>query len=369
MRLSLDRLRSGLPLCIATLLAVASLVAGYSLVGNGIGHAQTMGGPMGPPTGGAMGPMGPPVGGMGMGMGMGMGGGAAAAPAADPFGQLGTYPAAPPLQDYATNASSYSDEDQWEQLDERYEVSMEWARQIDAKWQPIRREELHYNLAALGLAIARPSSDWDVLHPNQIALQGKRVRERTVDAYIRAQRDLIPPEVMENLRESARLAVERKTRWGTPEAPAGQPAAPAAGGMGMPALPAGPAGAGAAQAALSPEDQAAFERRVAEELEYLICVYLAGNDSVPWYRTAYDPEDRKFDADGVPVYDKHEPPYYHSNSGAPARTAPSAGASAGGGGGRPGLPGVPGGGGGPGMSGMPGGGTGSPKTMSAAGPR
>jgi hypothetical protein len=218
-------------------------------------------------------------------------GAAGAGARTDLWGPLGAsgQPPAPPIQDYATSVARYTDDDQWSQLDERYEISMEWARQIDLKWQPVRKAELHYHLAALGLAIARPSADRDVIHPEQIALQGQRLRERYVDEYVRTQRDLIPPQVMENLLESAKLAVERHTRLVSPESMAGE-------------------------AESGSIDSITYQRRLAEELEYLIEVYLVGNDAAPWCRTAYDPEDRVFTDEGIPVLEKQEPTYFHSDS-------------------------------------------------------
>jgi hypothetical protein len=337
----------------------------------------------GPPGGGGMGMMGGPGGMMG-GPGGRMGGAGAAAPGTDVFGPLGSSQNAPvaPIQDFATSAAAYTDDPQWSELDERYEVSMEWARQIDLKWQPIRKAELHYHLAALGLALARPSADWAVLHPEQLDREARRIRERYVDAYVAAQRNLIPAAVMENLKESARLAVERKTRLrgATPEPTA--PAAPAAEAGGAPAAPllgAGPGGApsaapGAPAAAdapkPTPEDIAAFERRCAEELEYLIYVYLVGYDAAPWFRTAYEPSERTFDANGVPQLEKHEPKYYHSDSGegttSTTSTATGSRGMAGPGGMMPGMgPGGMGGGSGGGRPGM--GAMGGPPGMPAGG--
>ncbi len=369
------RLRGVLPAAGAALLALACFVGAYCASGNGIARAQATGGPGGggggpspmlaplppPGTGGAGGPSGVPgmPGGMGGPMGM-MAGGRSQAPAGpDLFGPLTTpgTPAAPPAQDYATSASAFVEDPQWAELDERYEVSMEWARQIDAKWQPIRKAELHYHLAALGLAISRPQSDWDVLHPRQIDLEGRRMRERYIDAYVAAQRDFIPPKVMENLRESARLAVERKTRLSS-----GKPKA-------------GSAETGAESAPPpSPEDLAAFEKRWAEELEYLIYVYIAGYDAAPWCRTAYDPADRTFDDQGRPKFGKLAPPYYHpeTDSQARASTGASVGAGRSGGAGSgagmmgsagaaPGARGAVGSGGGAGGGGGPG------KSLPAAG--
>jgi hypothetical protein len=117
------------------------------------------------------------------------------------------------LHDYAPTASStFYQKEQWTALSERYELTMEWAHQLNRKWAPIEEAKLHYNLAAMGAAMMVPSEFQNVLNPMNIALEGRRLEQRAVDAYVEAQIARVPQEIKDNLLESARLAVLREPR-------------------------------------------------------------------------------------------------------------------------------------------------------------
>jgi len=374
MTLDLSKVRTAVAAGMAVAISLAAFAGGFVAAGGhrsdivtaqtaaptgpgGAGGPSMMAAPPGPGAGGTAGGMG-----MGMGpgmMGMGMGGGAGARAGGGgewPLGRPGGAPSAP-LQDYQPGGADWGTQPQWSKLVDRYWVSLQWARQINAKWNPVRREVLHYALAAQGAAATVPESHWNLTHPMDFYLEGQRAQNRWAEAYIKAQWDLVPDEVRENLKQSARLAVMRKTRLmdeegqkelalaaqaglgagaGAAAAPAGAAAAAsgAAAGAGAPTpAPAAPTGPSVGALKLTEADIEAFNKRVAEEYEYLMRVYIMGYDSAPWYRVAYDPQDRSFDADGRPILLDFTPPPYKARGvtggGGGGAAAPSGGGGAG----------------------------------------
>lgn len=399
------RLRSVAVVVAAVALSVAGFAGAYLAdgVSADVASAETMGAPAppGPPAmaggagtgpmgGGVLGPgmmMGPGMGGMGGPMGGGGGGGQAWNPG---FGEpaSGTR-----LHDYAPTASStFYQKEQWTALSERYELTMEWAHQLNRKWAPIEEAKLHYNLAAMGAAMMVPSEFQNVLNPMNIALEGRRLEQRAVDAYVEAQIARVPQEIKDNLLESARLAVLRKTRFRDPDSPeagtespapapalASPPPAEEGAAATAPAAPAAPPPAPEVEIDLPPasieQDRAEFDRRVQMEYESLLRSYIMGLGAGAWFRTDYYPSDRSYSAEGRPALNSVAPPRVWSD-------APAAATSSSSGGGMPGgmmMPGGPPMMGGPrgaagpgargGMSAPPGGGagTGAPVAPMAAG--
>lgn len=357
----MPKMKSALAAVVAVGLTVTGFAAAYLGHGGGadVAAAQTMGTPMsGPGAGGAVsmppmpgggggtgGMMGPGMMGPGPGMMGGMGGAGARGSMVTWSPGFGEPTSTTRLHDYAPTASStFYQKEQWKELSRRYELTMEWAHQLNIKWAPIEEAKLHYNLAAMGAAMMVPSEFQSALNPMNIALEGRRLEERAVDQYVRKQIDLIPEEIRDNLWESARLAVFRKTRLRDPDDPeAGAKASSdnAAGGSATETEPGVPA-------ASLEQDRAEFDRRVQLEYTSLLRAYVMGMNAAGWFRTEYDPRDRQYDDAGRPVL----------KSVAPSRVwseAPSAAASTTGG---PGMRGMPGGMMGPGGPGMMGGGRG-----------
>jgi len=351
----LQKARIAAAAAVAVAISLAAFAGGFAAAGGNtadIVTAQTSApgpgaaaGPSGPSMGAIPGGGGPGMGGMGMGgpaMGMGMmgmggarGGGGGGGGGEWPLGRPGA--ASAPIQDFQPGGAEWGTQPQWRELVDKYWVSLQWAREMNAKWNPVRREVLHYSLAAQGAAATVPESHWGLTHPMDFYLEGQRAQNRWAEAYVKAQWDLVPDEVKENLKQSARLAVMRKTRLMDEEGQKEQEGqAQGAGQAGMGVAPSGAAGAAGAAGAGAPAggaaapapppmgtpapsvgalkltdaDIEAFNQRVAEEYEYLMRVYIMGYDSAPWFRQAYDPQDRSFSADGRPVLLDFTPPPY-----------------------------------------------------------
>jgi hypothetical protein len=245
------------------------------------------------------------------------------------------------IHDYApTVSSTYYQKEQWAVLAERYALTMEWSEQVNQKWAPIEEAKLHYHLAAMGAASMVPAEFQGALNPENIALEGRRLEQRAVDAYVAAQRDLVPPEIKENLMESARLAALRKTRLVDPDDPtAGDDQGAGAEGM----EPGAGTGMEIVPAAVTEADGVAFERRVAVEYEALLRSYIMGPIAGAQFRTDYYPRDRDYTEDGRPVYRSVSPTLVWSD--APAATQSGGGMLGG-------MAGGPLGGPMPGMGGM-----------------
>lgn len=407
----ITRLKSVAVVAAAVALSVAGFAGAYLADGGStdVMSAQTTGAPpppappamaggagTGPMGGGVMGPgmmMGPGMGGMGGGMGGGAGGGGGQAWIPG-FGEPASTAR---LHDYAPTASStFYQKEQWTALSERYELTMEWAHQLNRKWAPIEEAKLHYNLAAMGAAMMVPTEFQNVLNPMNIALEGRRLEQRAVDAYVEAQIARIPQEIKDNLLESARLAVLRKTRFRDPDnpeaeaespAPAPAPASPPPAEAGAaapaaataPAAPAAPPPAPEVEIDLPPasieQDRAEFDRRVQLEYESLLRSYVMGLGAGAWFRTDYYPRDRSYSDTGRPAMNSVAPPRVWSDAPAAATSSSSGGGMAGsmmmpGG---PAMMGGPRGAAGPGarggVSAPPGGGagTGAPMAPMAAG--